>query len=449
MMLTLRPLGSCEGVLGWLRYLALPGAAAAAVALVLAGWTAPAKASRWIQYGIQDDAWLLAGPDPDALPARIALLKKLGVGIVRYNLQWNTIAATPPAAGSDPDDPSYDWAAPDTVLDALHDASIPVLLTLNGTPSWANGGRPPSFAPASSSMFTAFVAAAAKRYPWVRKWTIWNEPNQLRWLRPDSPRLYVTRLLNPAYAVLHKEIRGVQVGAGGTAPRAGSGGVSPLAWLEGLHTAHARFDAYAHNPYPLSPQETPFAGACVHCTTVTMATMNRLIAKLDGYFGKKPVWLTEYGYQTSPPDRQFGIPWSKQALYVSEAAFRAYELPQVTVLIHYLYRDEPDIGAWQSGLQTGSGTVKPAFDAFRLPFVAVAGPGGATTLWGQVRAGSGQRPFVLQGLVGGQWRNLGGTRRTTSAGFFEATVHVAGGTRFRFHSLRDRAHSLTVGVALS
>ena len=228
-------------MLGRVRYLVVPAIAAA---LVLAATTGQAKASRWIQYGIQDDAWLLAGPDPDALPARIALMKKLGAGIVRYNLQWSVIAAKRPATASDPDDPAYDWTAPDTVLDALHDANIPVLLTLNGTPTWANGGRPPSFAPSTSSPFTAFVTAAAARYPWVKKWTIWNEPNQPRWLRPGSPKLYVTRLLNPAYKVLHDEIDGVQVGTGGTAPRAGTGGVSPLAWLDDLHAAHARFDAY-------------------------------------------------------------------------------------------------------------------------------------------------------------------------------------------------------------
>ena len=298
------------------RYLLL-AAGTATAALVLAAWSAQAQQpGRTILYGIQDDAWLLAGPDPDTLPARIALGKKLGAGIVRYNLQWSAIAAKRPSQAADPEDPAYEWAAADTVLGALHRAGIPVLLTVNGTPTWANGGHPPSYAPATSSSFTAFVTAAARRFPWVRKWTIWNEPNQPRWLRPGSPRLYVTRLLNPAYAVLHRLIGSVQVGAGGTAPRAGPGGASPLAWLDGLHAAHARFDAYAHNPYPLSPQETPFGGACGHCTTVTLASMSRLVAKLDGYFGKKPIWLTEYGYQTSPPDRNFGVSWATQAKYV-------------------------------------------------------------------------------------------------------------------------------------
>ena len=56
-----------------------------------------------------------------------------------------------------------------------------------------------------------------------------------------------------------------------TAPRAATGGVSPVAWIAGMAAAHARLDAYAHNPYPLNPAETPFTGGCDHCETITMA----------------------------------------------------------------------------------------------------------------------------------------------------------------------------------
>ena len=92
----------------------------------------------------------------------------------------------------------------------------------------------------------------------MTKWLIWNEPNQLRWLRPASPRLYTLRLLNPGYAAIHAAIAGAQVAGGGTAPRGGTGGTSPVAFLLGMHAAHARLDAYAHNPYPLNPRrESP------------------------------------------------------------------------------------------------------------------------------------------------------------------------------------------------
>ena len=381
---------------------------AAAVLLVLGVKASGAQASRWIQYGLQDDAWLAAGPGPNTLPARIALLEKLGVGIVRYNLPWDEIAAERPLTPADPNDPAYQWGYSDPVLDALHDAGIAALVTINGTPSWANGGRASAYMPTSSTAIGGFATAAALHYPWVKKWTIWNEPNQLRWLRPGSPSLYVTRLLNPAYAALHSVIPGVQVATGGTAPRAATGGLSPIAWLSGLHAAHARFDAY---------------------------------------FGKKPIWLTEYGYQTRPPDAYLGVSWALQALYVSEAALRAYELPQVTVLIQYLYRDEPDLGAWQSGFQTVDGKIKPAFAAFRLPLAEIPGPAAATTtLWGQIRTGSGRRSYVLQELVGGRWKAVGGSRLTLATGVFEVPVDAASGSHFRVWSPRDRAYSPTLTI---
>ena len=124
------------------------------------------------------------------------------------------------------------------------------------------------------STFRDFATAAATRYPWVKRWLIWNEPNQVRWLRPTIAPIYTTRLLNPAYAAIHAVIPGAQVAGGGTAPRGSTGGVSPVAWIAGMHAAHARLDAYAHNPYPLDPKrETPLTGGCTHCTTITMATI--------------------------------------------------------------------------------------------------------------------------------------------------------------------------------
>ena len=165
------------------------------------------------------------------------------------------------------------------MLDGLKQHGIEVVLQLLGTPAWANGGKASNYAPTSSATFGAFASAAARQYPWVHRWVIWNEPNQVRWLRPTLATIYTVRLLNPAYAAIHAAIPGAQVAGGGTAPRGSTGGVSPLAWIAGMHAAHARLDAYAHNPYPLDPKrETPLTGGCGHCTTVTMATIGKLVA---------------------------------------------------------------------------------------------------------------------------------------------------------------------------
>jgi hypothetical protein len=415
--------------------------------LVLACSATSALAAPTVQYGLQDDAWLAAGPGPDTLPARIAVLKKLGVKIVRYNLRWDQIAATQPTDATDPTDPAYDWSTADPVLNALHEAGIPVLLTIYGSPAWANGNRAPAYAPTSATSIAEFARAAAFHFPWAKKWVIWNEPNEIRWLRPVSPSVYVQKLLNPAYTALHSSISGVQVGAGVTAPRGNAAGLSPIAWIKGMKAAHAKLDAYAHNPYPSTPSETPFTGGCKYCTTVTMSTMGRLIAEVDKAFGRKQIWLTEYGYQTSPPDNTAGVSYAKQAQYTGEAALRTYQLPQVSLIIHFLYRDEPSLGGWQSGFQTVTGKLKPAFNAFRLPLAQVSRDGATTVVWGQVRPRSGSQTYVLQQRRGGRWVSLGGTKRTGGTGFFTRIVRAGRGVQLRVYSPRDAAYSPALTVA--
>src|SRR5690242_13421345 len=92
-----------------------------------------ASASTHIQYGIQDDAWLLYGP-PESPAARIQTLQKLGVDLVRLTLHWETVAPTAPADPRNPDDPAYQWGLYDSMLQRLHAAHISVLISLWGTP---------------------------------------------------------------------------------------------------------------------------------------------------------------------------------------------------------------------------------------------------------------------------------------------------------------------------
>jgi hypothetical protein len=208
-----------------------------------------------------------------------------------------------------------------------------------------------------------------------------------------------------------------------TAPRGNTGGLGPLAWVRGMKAAHAKLDAYAHNPYPLSPNETPLAGGCDHCTTLTMATLPRLITDVDNAFGKTTrIWLTEYGYHTNPPDKLLGVSPIKQALYMSEASMRAYLAPRVDMLISYLVKDEPEIDRWQSGMLTVRGVQKPYYQAFQLPLSVEQRTKSTITLWGQIRPGSGSQQYVLEALRGSNWLRVGSVQRTSPRGFFKRTV---------------------------
>jgi Beta-galactosidase len=391
--------------------------AAIACAGVLA---ATGAAAPGLQVGVTDDGWLEFGPG--TIQERAVRLRELGAQVARVTLDWRRI---------EPQQGAFDWTHADAWLEALRSEGVVPLVTLWGTPRWANGGGGPNVAPRSGATFAAFARAAAERFPWVRRWIVWNEPNQRRWLLPPSPTVYVTRLLNPAAAAIKTASPRASVGGGATAPRGGRGGTSPVDFIRGMGRAGARLDAYAHHPHALSPAETPTSGGCAQCSTITMATLDRLLREVQSAFGPRTrVWLTELGYQTNPPDRVLGVSWVRQARFVAEAQRRAYVASRVDLLVQYLVRDEPRLDAWQSGLETVAGRAKPALASFSLPLAQVGRKGSATTVWGQVRPGTGSRRYLLQRLVERRWASIGGGR-TTSRGHFTRVVRAQSGTVLR------------------
>jgi hypothetical protein len=385
----------------------------------------PSHASAGAQFGIQDDAWLMYGPG--TLSQRLTTLESLGVGVVRLTLRFDQVGADEPASPRDPDD--YDWGVFGETLDGLHAEHLTVLITLYGSPRWANGGRSPAALPTSG--FGNFAYAAARRFPWVHLWTAWNEPNSRTFAVPVSPSLYVHDVLNPAYAALHEASSSNEVAGGVTSPRKTPSGMAPLAFMEGMRAAHARLDAYAQNPYPVDRFETPSHSTCDACATFTMAKLPEIRAAVTRTFGSKPLWLTEYGYQTNPPDRLLGVSYALQAAYIGQAAYRVWAQPGVTLLIQFLVRDEPSLGGWQSGLFTAGGTAKLSYHAFALPLVQVSRHGASVELWGQVRPGAGARGYAIQRATANGWTTVGGTKQTGRGGTFLRTLTLPAGTRVR------------------
>src|SRR5579862_709640 len=412
-----------------MRRLLITAALAATATFLFAGQAAASSSAR---FGIQDDAWLRWGPG--TLDSRLSTLDSLGVKTVRFTLVWSEIAPQKPASGTDPTDEAYNWSAFDPVMDGLRAHHITPLITLWGSPKWANGGKAPNALPKTTA-FGDFAYAAATHYPWVRMWTVWNEPNTRVFSVPVSPSLYVKNLLNPAYAALHRANGANKVAGGVTSPRQTASGMSPTAFAEGMRAAHAKLDAYAANPYPGTKVETPFHDPCSWCKTLNMSRLPQIRALVTRLFGaSKQLWLTEYGYQTNPPDSILGVSYAKQAQYIGEAALRVWEQPGATVLIQFLVQDEPSIGGWQSGLYTKNGVAKPSRNAFVLPLAEMSRSGTRTVLWGQVRPGSGPRTYTIQRWSSGHWVNVGGSKRTGAAGTFRVTVNVPAGTKVRVTS---------------
>ncbi len=106
---------------------------------------------------------------------------------------------------------------------------------------------------------------------------------------------------------------GVTGPRGNNNPNSSRPAVSPLPFVRAMKKAGAKgFDAYAHHPYYGAPRETPSTPPPpgIHgnaATAITLGNINLLIAEVTRLYGKKRIWITEYGYQTNPPDKIFGV----------------------------------------------------------------------------------------------------------------------------------------------
>ena len=136
-----------------------------------------------------------------------------------------------------------------------------------------------------------------------------------------------------------------------------------MTWLR--RAGLKNFDAWAHHPYYGSRLEKP-STMPVSKKGVTLANIKVMIQRLNQLWGRsKRIWVTEYGYQTRPPDRLFGVSYSTQAKYVHQAIALARKTRRIDMFVWFLIRDERRLSGWQSGVITASGARKPSFRAFQ------------------------------------------------------------------------------------
>jgi len=185
------------------------------------------------------------------------------------------------------------------------------------------------------------------------------------------------KICNAIYRGVHAAMAtNERVACGGTAPRGNNNpassrpSVSPLAFLRAVKKAGlVTFDAWAHHPYYASPTDTPttkpVAARGAPVTAVTLGNFGDLVKLVTQLYGNKRIWITEYGYQTNPPDKLFGVSYAKQAAYLTQAFSIARKNPRVDMMLWFLLRDDPNPNGWQSGLITAKGAKKPAFKAFQ------------------------------------------------------------------------------------
>ncbi|MEA2148933.1 MAG: hypothetical protein QOD69_763 [Solirubrobacteraceae bacterium] len=342
--------------------------------------------------------------------------------------------------------------------------------------------------------FKQYVTAVGKRYngtyrdengsrgtlPRVSMWSLYNEPNQGGWLTPQwetrggqkvatSPILF-RKLYQAGYQGLvasgHRVDNDVIL-LGETAPlgsdaRTEKSPMRPKQFLRELfcigpdgnpYTGKAasirdcgdfaskgplRATGYAHHPYTKNVAPTVRDASP---DSLTMANIDELGTTLDDIASKTgdlpsglPLFMTEFGFETNPPDPFSGIAPNLQAKYNILGEFMAYSNPRIASQAQFLLADVPPNRThkksskaywftYQSGLFYTAGkligTAKPAAYSYAIPFLAT--PGGldpatgapAFTFWGQLR-------LLPNGLPGAaatiQFRPKDGSLDWTSVG---------------------------------
>jgi hypothetical protein len=486
--------------------LALLGALAVAV---------PARASiNQLSMFMDDNRLLYRGAD--VTQETLDELDGLGVDVVRVSVPWRAIAPAhraqrKPDTLRDETDPSqYARAAfrnLDRVLRGARRRGIDVLFNVTGgAPLWATGRRDGErvslqYKP-DPKRFGRFVEMLGRRYdgrhgvPRVELWSLWNEPNQGALLQPQwedgqpySPRLY-RRLARAGIAGLQRSGHADdRILLGETAPlgvdrRGLKTNMRPGLFLRELLCLDTSLQptsgpgcdfarrgpfpvtGYAHHPYSIV--YAPDVGSS-YGDDITFADSFRLAALLDagadaGRLPRDlPLWWTEYGWQTDPPDPIRGVSLADQARWLGQAERMAWEDSRVAALTQFLLRDDEPRrtaapgssrywGTYQSGLEFADGRRKPAYDAYRLPFTAPAAVSADAplTVWGRVRparTGDDVDVQVEFAAPGGGWSPVGAPVRVSSpGGAFEQTLTASRSGAYRFRWLRPRAAVGTRGV---
>jgi hypothetical protein len=180
--------------------------------------------------GLQDDSTFRWAADRGEMLDRT---RAASGAVIRTTVVWKDAAPTRPTDAADPFDPAYRLDDVDDLARNAQQRGIELLITIWGTPSWANGGEGPNRPPLDSTDLEDFARALADRYsgrhagyPAVRLFSAWNEPNLEQFLAPQfdgagrsvAPELYAA-LARAVYGGVKAANAEALVAIGETSPR--------------------------------------------------------------------------------------------------------------------------------------------------------------------------------------------------------------------------------------
>jgi hypothetical protein len=414
--------------------LALLAVLGASLLALLAPATSSARLP--LHVGIADDASLFG--DPAAADQSVAAWKRAGIDTVRIQVSWGRVAPdpksqTPPEGfeAGNPEDPGYHWGVIDEAVDRVVAAGIEPILMIDGPPPlWASAAPyagNPRYRPRATA-FGPFATAVARRYgDRVDQYILWNEPNLPLWLQPQatcvvekhcspvSGDLY-RAMVREAYQPMHDADPQATVLIGALAPAGGNltsenANTRPLQFLRAMACVDLKLhpittgrcanfkpavaDGIAYHAHSTrnAPDE-PYTNRD-DADLASLSRVERLLDQLQqrgrlwGSTTPLNLWLDEYGYQTSPPDKARGVSLARQDRYLQQAAYLAWRDPRVVLLGQYLWNDEAVGGGrkytgWQSGLIASNHRAKPALRHFSAPMWIDSR---RSLVWGQLRPG--------------------------------------------------------------
>jgi hypothetical protein len=331
-----------------------------------------------------------SGPDPcSAFP----IYRQLGADNYQFQIPWDTVALSRPANPRDPNDPAYRWPSyADYTAQQAAQHGISLAVLVQGTPSWANGGRARAWAPTNPQDFADFMFALSRRYPSIHRWMIWGEPSygiNFQPMPPKSrvgPRTYA-KLLDLAYVALKQASR-ANVVIGGMTLNGGGPISTPsfIKWLrvgKGKKARPPRMDLWGHNPFDGRFPNIKKKPIGQFRGLNDIDTLHREIQRAYGVRGKRKgkkarvskkvkvprLWLSEWTVLSEPSPNLFGgfhVSPARQAAYITAAYKMVRKLKYVSALGWYRLDDQRNDGtvgaAW--GLLTPDGARKPSFTAY-------------------------------------------------------------------------------------
>jgi hypothetical protein len=348
---------------------------------VVALWGIPAGA-----HAARSDAKAIWGPLTVGGKSAFPAYHHMGVGIYQMGLLWNDAAPTRPANAQNPNDPAYHWPA--GVSYAIQQAAryhMQVLLLVEDTPGWANGGQDPSFPPTNVADFANFMTAAARRYPTVHLWMVWGEPTRqpqfgvvvpvdpsATTLTPEqavAPHIYA-QMLDASYGALKAVSRQNLVIGGDTFT---TGDIDTAQWIENMRLPNGqppRMDLYGHNPFSFRPPNLanpPSPDGQVDFSD--LARLSQLVNSNLAAPGQTiKLFLSEWTIPTAAGDDEFNffVPPDVQAQWITDAWTIVRQSPFIYALgWTHVYDDPPGSNGSSGGLFNYLGQPKPGYYAFR------------------------------------------------------------------------------------